>query len=85
MATQNDKKIKVKFYILTFIGFTMLIGSFLMGFLLDIYGKYFSEVPKYKLFIFYGCGILCCLYGYYYIKYAFKHDSALTKKKKKKE
>jgi hypothetical protein len=54
MRAKNEK-IKIGFYILSLIGILILIGLFVLGFLLDIYNADFDKLPKYKLFIFGGC------------------------------
>lgn len=82
MRMQN--KIKVKFYILTVIGFVLIISVLILGSLLGIYDKYFNEVPRYKSYIFYGSIMLCGLYCIYYVNYMFKHDEELSEKDKKK-
>lgn len=79
-----DVKIKIKFYVLTAVGFIMMIGTIILGSLMGILGKRFDEVPSYKICIFYGCIVLCGFYVWYYMKYVRKYDSVLTKKKKKK-
>jgi hypothetical membrane protein len=76
-------KIKMKFYLLSFLGFVIIASVLIIGSFMGIYGKRFDEVPRYKNYIFNICIILSGFYLWYYIKYAFKHDSELTKKKKR--
>jgi hypothetical protein len=80
----KTKNVKLLFYLMTIFGFIALIGAIFLGCKMNILGKSFKEIPKYKIYIFYGYGIALFVYSLFYVNFNKKYDHIISKKNPKK-
>lgn len=79
----KTKNVKLLFYLMTIFGFIALIGAVLLGCKMNILGKPFKEIPKYKIYIFDGYSVVLVVYLVLYINFNKKYDHIISKKNPK--
>ncbi|KAF0140063.1 MAG: hypothetical protein FD122_2698 [Stygiobacter sp.] len=85
MINDKNKKIRIRFSLLNWLGITILVSFFVYGIHFDIFGKKFEDVDPLFVKLHYVVIIIFVLYMYIYYRFLKKNWGKLDKPKKNKQ